>query len=236
MRNQLFLAGLTLAAVLPVQAFAQETCEQRASNRAAGTALGAIAGAVIGSQLAGRGDRTAGTVVGGVAGGVIGNQLAKGPHDCAHAYGWYDDYGRWHATGVSQAEAVGYYDRNGQWIDGPPPNYQYAQAPEYGRDRTRGDEGTRGGDRRYYDRSWNGYPDFQNREQRLGQLIESGVANGAIDPGNGRDLMRRLGDIRIEEAREYRNHGPALPYDDRDRINSELRDLDRSIDQARGAG
>lgn len=233
MRNQLFLAGLTVAAILPAQAFAQQSCEERAANRAAGTAFGAVAGAVIGSQLAGRGDRTEGAVIGGVAGGVLGNQLAKGSRDCAHAYGWYDNDGRWHASGVSRSVAVGYYDRSGEWIDGAPPGYQYAQGSDYDRDRSRSDYGRRDSGRQYYDRSWNGYADFQTREQQIGQMIVSGVANGVIDPGNGRDLMHRLGDIRIEEAREYRNHGPDLPYDARDRINSELRDLDRSVDQAR---
>lgn len=233
MRNQLFLAGLTVAAILPAQAFAQQSCEERAANRAAGTAFGAVAGAVIGSQLAGRGDRTEGAVIGGVAGGVLGNQLAKGSRDCAHAYGWYDNDGRWHASGVSRSVAVGYYDRSGEWIDGAPPGYQYAQGSDYDRDRSRSDYGPRGSGRQYYDRSWNGYADFQTREQQIGQMIVSGVANGVIDPGNGRDLMHRLDDIRIEEAREYRNHGPDLPYDARDRINSELRDLDRSVDQAR---
>lgn len=227
MRNQLLLAGLAFAALLPAQAMAQETCQERAANRAAGTALGAVAGAVIGSQLAGRGDRTTGAIIGGVAGGVIGNQVAKGPRDCEHAYGWYDNDDRWHATSVDTTVAVGYYDRNGDWVDGPPPGYQYAPAP-------------RSYDRGYRDRdrdrdlSWAGYPDFRDREQRLASLILGGVGSGVIDPGNGRDLMHQLGDIRIEEAREYRNHGADLPYDDRDRINSELRQLDRRVDQARG--
>ena len=228
MRNQVLLAGLLVGAMLPAHALAQESCQERAANRAAGTAFGAVAGAVIGSQLAGRGDRTTGAVIGGVAGGVIGNQLAKGPQDCEHAYGWYDNDGRWHANSVDRAVAAGYYDRNGGWVDGAPPGYQYAP-PSYRRPEERRDDRRERGP----DPAWAGYPDFRDREQRIASLILGGIGAGAIDPGDGRDLMHQLGDIRVEEAREYRSHGSDLPYGDRDRINSELRQLDRRVDQAR---
>ncbi len=226
MRNQLLLAGLTAAALLPVQAFAQETCQQRAADRVAGTAVGAVAGALLGSAIAGRGHHTEGAVIGGVAGGVIGNQATKGPQDCAHAYGWYDDDGRWHSTDVDRSVAAGYYDRDGAWVDGPPPGYQYAQY-----------QGRRDDDRDRYrrgaPRDWAGYPDFREREQRIASLILSGVANDRIDPDAARDLMQRLGDIRIREARAYRANGPDLPYDARERIDARLRQLDHDVDQAR---
>lgn len=122
MRKHLLLAGFAAATLIPSLAMAQVTCEQRSSNRAAGTAVGAVAGALLGSAVAGHGDKGTGAVVGGVGGAVIGNQLSRGPRDCAHAYGYYDNDNRWHDNGVDRSVAYGYYDRSGAWIDGAPPN------------------------------------------------------------------------------------------------------------------
>ena len=58
---------------------------------------------------------------------MIGNQIAKPSNDCDRAYGFYDETNRWHATGVSQTDARGYYDRNGGWVDGAP-NGHYGEA------------------------------------------------------------------------------------------------------------
>ena len=121
MRKNLLLAGFAAAALIPSLAMAQESCEQRSANRAAGTAIGAVAGALLGSAVAGHGDKGTGAVVGGVGGAIIGNQAARGPRDCAHAYGYYDNDGRWHDNGVDRSVAYGYYDRGGAWVDGYPP-------------------------------------------------------------------------------------------------------------------
>jgi hypothetical protein len=120
MHKHLLAAGIAAAALIPSFALAQQTCEQRRSQQAVGTIAGAGIGALLGSAIAGRGDRTAGAVVGGLGGGIIGNQMAKPGADCAHAYGYYDNAGAWHANTVSQQNARGYYDREGEWIDGAP--------------------------------------------------------------------------------------------------------------------
>src|ERR1700712_4912803 len=118
MRKNLLLAGFAAAALIPSLAMAQETCEQRSNNRAAGTVGGAVVGALLGSAVAGHGDKGTGAVVGGGGGAVIATQLSRGPRDCQHAYGYYDNDNRWHDNGVDRAVASGYYDRNGAWIDG----------------------------------------------------------------------------------------------------------------------
>ncbi|MBI1682458.1 glycine zipper 2TM domain-containing protein [Caulobacter hibisci] len=96
----------------------------------AGTVAGAGLGAVAGAAVAGRDDRGKGAVIGGVAGALIGNQAAKGKTggaDCARAYGYYDDQGAWHAsTTVARGQAVGYFDRGGEWVAGAPRGY-YAE-------------------------------------------------------------------------------------------------------------
>src|SRR3954451_17339669 len=105
MRNHLFLAGAAVAALIPMSALAQTSCEQRQANRAVGTIAGAGIGALLGSAVAGHGDRTAGAVVGGLGGALVGNQLAKSNADCAHAYGYYDNAGAWHASTVATTNA-----------------------------------------------------------------------------------------------------------------------------------
>src|SRR3569833_2270077 len=122
MRKNLIFAGIAAASLIPSLAMAQVTCEERSSNRAAGTAVGAVAGALLGSAVAGHGDKGTGAVIGGVGGAVIGNQLSRGPRDCAHAYGYYDNDNRWHDNHVDRSVAYGYYDRSGVWGDGTPPN------------------------------------------------------------------------------------------------------------------
>ena len=120
MRKHLLLAGFAVATLIPSLAMAQETCQQRSANRAAGTVGGAIVGALLGGAVAGHGEKGAGALIGGGVGAVVGNQASKGPRDCEHAYGYYDNDGRWHDNGVDRTVAYGYYDRTGAWIDGPP--------------------------------------------------------------------------------------------------------------------
>ena len=224
MRRNILLAGFALAIVIPSAAAAQETCEQRAHNRAAGTAIGAVAGALIGSSVAGHHDRAAGAVVGGVAGAVIGNQVAKGPADCRHAYGWYDDRGGWHANAVDPNLAWGYYDRRGEWVEGRPADYRPV---EYRAPPPRGDWDD---DRAWGDRP--GYPDLRAYEDRIREEIRHGVRDGRIDRGEARDLMGRLRDIRADEARMFETRGDRLPPDARHRLRERLRDLDRDVDRA----
>ena len=123
MRLHQLAAGVAVAALIPTFALAQTTCEQRQTNRAVGTIAGAGIGALLGSAVAGHGDRTAGAVVGGLGGALVGNQLAKSNADCAHAYGYYDNAGAWHASAVAKTNARGYFDRDGEWVDGAPNGY-----------------------------------------------------------------------------------------------------------------
>jgi hypothetical protein len=239
MRKNYLLAGFAMAALLPSFAFAQETCEQRAQNRVAGTVIGGVAGALLGGAVTNTRDKTTGAVVGGVAGAVIGNQLAKGPADCQHAYGWYDNGGRWHAGSADVSVASGYYDRDGRWVYGrpvdyrppqpavvyaPPPQPQVVYAPAPRRD----------WDDRYYDdefRNAPGYPDFRDREDRIRAMIRDGVRGDWLEREGARDLLDQLRDIRREEARQYQIYGPRLPRDDYERISNRLARLDHRVDE-----
>lgn len=144
MRKDILVAGLAAAALSPAFALAATPCEQQSTNRAVGTVAGAGLGALAGSAIAGRGSHTEGAIIGGIAGAVIGNQVSKGNLDCSRAYGYYDDRGMWHATGVPRSQAEGYWDRDNRWVSGPPTGYYDAS----GRWVNAGGDG-------YYDR--NGY-------------------------------------------------------------------------------
>ena len=123
MRMHQLVAGVAVAALFPTLALAQQTCEHRQSHRTAGTLAGAGLGALLGSAVAGHGDRTTGAVIGGIGGAVVGNQVAKPRGDCSRAYGYYDSAGAWHANTVNKANATGYFDREGNWVEGAPNGY-----------------------------------------------------------------------------------------------------------------
>jgi hypothetical protein len=124
MRKYIFAASTAAIALVATPAVAQTrsqaTCEQQSTTQVVATVAGAGVGGVIGNAVAGRGDKTLGTVIGAAAGALAGNQLARPSRDCSHAYGYYDQDARWHATGVSSVDARGYYDREGAWVEGPP--------------------------------------------------------------------------------------------------------------------
>lgn len=244
MRGNLLMAGFALAVILPSAASAQETCEERASNRAAGTAIGAVAGALLGAGVAGHHQKGTGAVVGGLAGALVGNQLTKGPPDCRHAYGWYDNGGRWHANAVAAGEAYGYYDRGGEWVEGQPADYRPAPPPPP----QQVDWNDRGyaaplpppqrpdwDDGRYAEewRDWPGYPEFRRQETHIRDLIRESVREDLIAPDDARELMVELHEIRAQEYREFQAHGWRLPYDDGVRIHERLARLDHEVDQIR---
>jgi len=218
MGRKLILAGFALAVIIPSAASAQETCQERAANRVAGTAVGAVAGALLGSAVAGHGDKGTGAVVGGVAGAVIGNQLAKGPRDCQHAYGWYDNGGRWHANAVDPAAAHGYYDRRGVWVDGRPADYRpvdYRPAPPppaYGPPPPAP--------------GW----ELDRRIDWLQQRIDRGRADGSLDRREAHRVEGELVHIRGQEDMLRDRGGGRLS--ERDRSMLEAR-LDRLSDQIR---
>ncbi|USQ96132.1 glycine zipper 2TM domain-containing protein [Caulobacter sp. RL271] len=187
MRIQTLVAGACAVALIPTIALAQQTCQQRQGSRVASTLAGGGIGAIAGSAVAGRGDRGTGAVIGGAVGALIGNQVAKGEPDCARAYGFYDSQGAWHAQAITRGEATGYFDRDGDWVDGPPRGY-------YGRDGRWVQANTDASSSGYYaDKLWvpasaSGYyaqegrwiPAVSGFYDRSGQWI-SGPATGKYD-------------------------------------------------------
>jgi hypothetical protein len=219
MHKHYLAAGIAALSLVPTLAAAQVSCEERSANRAAGTAVGAVGGALVGSAVAGRHDRGTGAVVGGVLGAIIGNQVARGPRDCAHAYGWYDNDGRWHSNRVDQSVAAGYYDRSGVWIDGRPPgrwdNGVYvANAGNYGADAN------------YVARGRT--LDVDSRIARMDEWIDRSRDSGRLTRYESRQAVGELNDIR-REANYRRRDGR---YSQRDEYALQSR-LDRLADQVR---
>jgi uncharacterized protein YcfJ len=127
MRPYILAAGLAAAALTttaPANAQQRVVCKTDGNGRLAATVVGAGIGAILGRVVTGRHGGTAGALVGGGVGGLAGNQLAKTDNDnCRQAYGYYDDQNRWHANAIAANEARGFYDRDGNWVDGAPNGY-----------------------------------------------------------------------------------------------------------------
>ena len=197
MRKHLLTAGIAAIALIPSLAMAQQTCEQRSANRTAGTAIGAITGALLGSAVAGHGDKGTGAVIGGVGGAVIGNQVSRGDKDCVHAYGYYDNSGRWRPnSGVTAA--TGYYDRTGAWVDGPPRGYYDSRgvwiansADAYGRNAS-------------YETRANSW-DIDTQINRINDRITRGRSDGSLSRQEAYKASNTLSDIRREEQRRMRD-------------------------------
>jgi uncharacterized protein YcfJ len=179
MRKTILLAGLAAAVLIPSMAMAQVTCEQRSANRTTGTVLGAIGGALVGNAVSSGGGKTGGTIIGGVAGAAIGSNLAKGPRDCQHAYGYYDNDNRWHDNGVDRSVAYGYYDRSGVWVDGQPNVSGYTADAAY--------------------TSHVNTLDVDNRIDRIADRIASARRDGSLSRREARSAENTLNDIRREE-------------------------------------
>ncbi|HZZ31885.1 MAG TPA: glycine zipper 2TM domain-containing protein [Phenylobacterium sp.] len=192
MRKRLLAAGIAAAVLIPSLAMAQETCEERSANRTTGTVLGAIGGALLGNAVASHGGKTGGTIIGGVAGAAIGSNLAKDPHDCVHAYGYYDNDGRWHDNHVDRTAAYGYYDREGSWIDGPPPVSGYAADSAY--------------------TSRVNTMDVDGRINQIQDRIDRGRHDGSLSRRDANDAQRTLSDIRREES-DRRGDGRLSDHD-----------------------
>ena len=123
MRTLFITAALLSASTMPSMATAQQTCQEHSTKRVVGTVAGAGIGGVLGNIIAGSGDKTLGTVLGAVGGGVLGNQVTKDKSNCARAYGYYDQQGVWHASNTQANVQTGYYDRDGNWVEGAPRGY-----------------------------------------------------------------------------------------------------------------
>jgi len=257
MRKHLLAAGVAAVVLIPSLAMAQQSCEAQRQNRVAGTVVGAGFGALVGSALAGRHDRTEGAVVGGVGGAVIGNQLSKPNADCAHAYGFYDRNGAWHATAVERSAAVGYYDRNGVWVDGAPNGYYDSRSHWVSANNSsvRGDYDSQGRwvpatapgyydpQGRWYDaattadryRADTAYEtrgrqrvDVRTREAWMDQRIRANMDDGSMSRRDGRAALKTLNGIRIRERGMSHVNGQLSQRDD-DRIQARLDTLRDSL-------
>jgi hypothetical protein len=185
MRKNLLLAGFAVAALLPSLAMAQENCEQRSSNRVAGTIVGAGLGALLGSAVAGHGHKGDGALVGAGVGGVVGNQASKGPRDCQHAYGYYDNDNRWHDNGVDRTVAYGYYDRSGAWVDGQPNVSGYSADAAY--------------------TSHVNTMDVDTRISRIEDRIQEGRRDGSLSRREAKSAENTLNDIRREAQMRHQD-------------------------------
>jgi hypothetical protein len=244
MRIRTLAAGACVAVLLPATALAQQTCEQRQANRVAGTVVGAGVGALAGSAVAGHGDRNEGAVIGGLAGAVIGNQLSKGGRaDCAHAYGYYDNQGAWHASSVARSSAAGYFDRNGNWVVGAP----RGQYDSHGYWAPAGVSGYYDAAGRWIGPGGPGGPveranlerddrDVLARIDRMDQRIRRGFDDGSLNRREAREVSRDLQSIRDEAASLRTRSGRLRPRDEEalndrldrlsDRLRAERRDRD----------
>jgi hypothetical protein len=193
MRKHLLAAGIAAAVLIPSLAMAQETCEQRSANRTTGTVLGAIGGALLGNAVSSHGGKTGGTIIGGVAGAAVGSNLAKGPRDCVHAYGYYDNDGRWHDNHADRAVAYGYYDRQGEWIDGAPPGVGGYSS----------------------DAAYTSHVNTMGVDQRINRIqdrIDHGRSDGSLSRREANDAERTLSDIRRQES-DLRGDGRLSDHD-----------------------
>ncbi len=238
--RHLLLAGLA-AATFATSATAQETCEQRRDNRTVGTVAGAGIGAVLGGAIGGN---ALGAVLGAVGGGVAGNQLTRSTQDCVHAYGFYDNGGRWHANRVDPAAATGFYDRDGRWVAGAPAGYYDRDGRWVASEANRGYRDSNGywvaaGAPGYYaadgtyvtaqpvaqqyrdDRGSNGYD--QNRGYDRGNGY--GQGQGQVDTRDYRARIARIQD-RIERSVQ---EGSMTP-DQARRARADLRAINRQAD------
>ncbi|MEP7211245.1 MAG: glycine zipper 2TM domain-containing protein [Alphaproteobacteria bacterium] len=245
MRIHHIAACIAAAAVLPMAASAQTSCERQQTNRVVGTVAGAGIGAVVGSNVAGHGAKSEGGVLGALVGGIIGNQVSKPKTECAHAYGYYDNQGAWHVNAVDRNSANGYYDRDGRWVSGAPNGYYDVN----GSWRT-GGEG-------YYDNSgrWvppqvNGYYDsgdrwiavsarsaptsgperfdIREREDRIRDRIDRGLDHGDLSRNEARRFHASLDGIVSREASLPHYRGQ-LEANDAARINAQLDSLNNDI-------
>jgi hypothetical protein len=220
MRKHHLAAGIAALTLIPGLAMAQETCEQRSANRTAGTVGGAVVGALLGSAVAGHGHKGDGAVVGGVGGAIVGNQLARGSRDCQHAYGWYDNDGRWHANSVDRAYAAGYYDRNGNWVDGEPRGYYDSRGVWVA------NAGSYGANASYETRR--NMTDLDRRIDRISDRIERDREDGRLSRREAREARNSLDDIRREERYRMRDgrlgdRDVAMLWDRLDRVSQQIR-------------
>jgi uncharacterized protein YcfJ len=207
MRRTLMIAGIVAAMAAPSLASARSYCDQRSHDRkVTGTVLGAVGGALLGNAVSSHGGKTGGTIIGGVAGAAVGSNLAKGPKDCQHAYGYYDNEGRWHDNGVDRSVAYGYYDRNGVWIDGQPNVAGYSADASY--------------------TSHMNTRDIDSRIDRIENRIEQARRDGSLSRREAKSAQNTLNDIRRDE--QYRRQDGRMS--DRDLASLQAR-LDRLSDQ-----
>jgi hypothetical protein len=221
MRKLFLAAGLAAAALIPSLASAQTSCEQQRDSHVASTMAGAGLGALVGGAIAGHGNRGEGAVIGAVGGGIVGNAASQPSEDCAHAYGYYDHGGAWHANAIDRGEPdgyyAGYYDRSGAWQNGAPDGYY--------------DNGGRwvagyAGDG--VDHQTGMRRDVDVRESWLEQRIQTATNDGTLSHHDSRAEMRDLNSIRGWEA-SLRDGRGRLSSEDEAQIQGRLDQLSANL-------
>lgn len=256
MRKHNLAASIAAAALIPGLAMAEPSCEQQRHDHVTGTVAGAGIGAVLGGLIGGRHDRVAGAAVGGVGGAIAGNQLSKPDADCAHAYGFYDGKGAWHANAVDRQAARGYYARDGAWVDGAPNGYYDSRGAWTVADAsaTRGFYNDSG---RWVPTSVQGYYDadgrwtapsaetgranaayrrregqrgnLESRENVIDQMIEAGAGDGRLSRWQASSDTRTMSSIRRQESRMARSEAGQLSYRDEATIQARLDGLSDNL-------
>jgi hypothetical protein len=179
---------------------------QCSDNKTNGVVLGAVAGGALGNSVSGH-NRGAGTVIGALLGAAVGHEIGRSTDSCTYDQPRQVVY-----------QPSGYVTRT-QTTVYTPAQPAYVERTDWG------------------DRDGGGvYPQFRGREDHIRHEIVGAARDGDISWDDAHRLMGRLGQIQAEERREFGFHGWDLPYDDQDRINSQLDRLDRRVDQMRDNG
>jgi hypothetical protein len=252
------LLALSSFAIVPAASAQVRACEQH-NNQTTGTVVGAIGGALLGSALGGHGHKSDGAIVGALGGAIVGNQIGKNSvtADCSHAYGFYDNDGRWHANPVDRNVATGYYDRSGRWSNGTPNGY-YASNGAWVSATADMRQGYYDNSGRwvppqvdgYYDANnrwvavsapppryagnndyWNGAPpDARDRLQWMRTRIDRAESDRRISHREAANLRADLRNIEVRESR-MPHRGGGLNYQDEQIIQAQLDDLNRDFRQ-----
>lgn len=166
--------------------------------------------------------RTDGAVIGGVAGAALGNSVSGHNRGAGTLIGALLGAAVGSEVGQSTNSCTyyqpqGYVTRTETVYTPAPPPAVYVQQTEWSE---------HGGV----------YPQFAGREDHIRREIVQAARDEDISWDDAHMLMGRLGQIQAEERREFGFHGWDLPYDDQDRISSQLDRLDQRVDWMRDNG
>jgi hypothetical protein len=87
-----------------------------------------------------------------------------------------------------------------------------------------------GGD---YHRDFHGYPQFRDETAHIRAEIDEGLHEGWLDNHQAAYFHHELQRVEYREAREFGDHGWALPPWDQQQIRASLDRIDRGVDRVR---